>query len=333
MNEAELIAALRDRGIIAADAPPRPEHDERPWFISLLLGVAGWAAGLFALAFLFTFFDLATFKPLLPIGGVLLAVAFALYVISHRLVFLEQLALALSIAGQVALAIYFGDELREELPLTAALLGLQLLVFIVMPDRTAKILSSFFACIAWVFVLRFWLRPHEGQARFTDAQGNPIAPLFGAWTLPIEWLLTWGPPILLLIWLRRTETRWMARRAAFFARPAITGLLLALAIGGICAEPESMLVLDDGATGRVFNAWALLPLTSIALAMVAAYFAFTVRNAALTGVAIVAALVHLSRFYYLYGTTLTLKAMIMLAVGLVLLGAGRLLGRHLGEPA
>jgi hypothetical protein len=64
--------------------------------------------------------------------------------------------------------------------------------------------------------------------------------------------------------------------------------------------------------------------------MLAAWIAFAVRSAGLLGLGVVAALVHLARFYYLYGATLTLKAVIMLAVGLVLLGAGRLLGRNVG---
>jgi hypothetical protein len=326
-----LLAALRDRGLIPADAPPASIDDtDRPWFISLLLGIAGWVAGAFVLAFLFTFLDINSTKPMLAIGLALLGVAWLLYAVSRRLVFVDQLALALSIAGQIALSLYLADELDDELPIAAALLGVQLLVFVAMPDRTAKILASFLASVAWVFVVRFWMRPHEGAEPFMNPHREVIAPLLGAWTLPVEWLLMWAPPIALLLWLRRTETLWMARRAASFARPAITGLLLGLAVGGIGAEPESLLFVGPDDMGHHFTAWALIPLLSIALAMLAAWIAFSLRSAGLLGVAIVAALAHLARFYYLYGTTLTLKAGIMLAMGLVLLGAGRLMGRHAG---
>ena len=290
-------------------------------------------AGIFVLAFLFTFLDLKNTQPLLQVSAILLAVAWVLYFVSRRLVFVDQLALALSIAGQIGLAVYLVDKLDHALPISAALLGLQLLVFVAMPDRTAKILASFLASVAWVFVLRFWLRPNESASSFVDSHGDPIVPLLGAWTLPAEWLLTWAPLIALLFWLRLTEIRWMARRLAAFARPAITGLLLGLALGGVGAEPESLLTLSANEIGRDFNGWALLPLLSIALALLAAWFAFSLRNAGLLGLAILAALVHLGRFYYLYGATLTLKAIIMLAVGLVLLGAGRLLGRHVGDSA
>jgi hypothetical protein len=327
-----LIAALRERGLATKDAPMRAADDvERPWFLSLLLGIAGWAAGAFVLAFLFTFLDLTSTRPLLRIGLVLLGIAWLLYAVSRRLVFVDQLALALSIAGQISLALFLGDALDRTLHVAAALLCLQLVVFVAMPDRTAKILAAFLAGVAWVFVVRFWMQPDAGAGPFMDSHGQVVAPLLGAWTLPAEWLLMWAPPILALLWLRHTETRWMAHRAASFARPAITGLLLALAVGGIGAEPESLLVVGPDDLGHPFTAWALVPLGSIALAMFAAWLAFSLRSAGMLGLCIVAALAHLARFYYLYGTTLTLKAGIMLALGLVLLGAGRLLGRHAGD--
>ena len=107
-----------------------------------------------------------------------------------------------------------------------------------------------------------------------------------------------------------------------FARPAITGLLLALALGGVGAEPISMLAFGVEAIGREFTWWALFPLLSIGLAMVAAFCAFRLRSTGLLGVGILAALAHLARFYYLYGTTLMWKSFIMLVAGAVLLAAG-----------
>ena len=52
---------------------------------------------------------------------------------------------------------------------------------------------------------------------------------------------------------------------------------------------------------------ALFPLLSIALAMFSAWCAFRCAATGLLGFAVFAALVHLSRFYYLYGTTLTVE--------------------------
>jgi uncharacterized membrane protein len=82
-----------------------------------------------------------------------------------------------------------------------------------------------------------------------------------------------------------------------------------------------------------FSWWSLFPLLNIALAVFAMYASFRLRNLGLLGVAILAALLHLSRFYYLYGATLLAKAAIMFCVGAVLLAAGVWLHRRLAAEA
>jgi hypothetical protein len=323
-----LVAALRARGLIAADAPSLPDESDRPWYLSLLMGIAGWVAGLFVLGFIVALLDVKSARDVLTIGVVLLGSAWALYAASRSIVFLDQLALALSIAGQIAVALYLVDEFDRALPAAAILLGLQLLLFAVMSYRVARSLAALAATIAWVFVVRSWMRPHEAEHAFIDPHGILTAPLFGPWAVPVEWLLTWAPPITLVVWLRRAEARWLAHAAASWARPALTGLLLGIALGGICAEPQSLLFVDAQGVGLEFSWWTLVPLLSIALAMFAAHVAFSLRNAGLLGTCVVATLVHLGRFYYLYGTTLKMKSLIMLVMGLVLLGAGRMLDRR-----
>ena len=70
---------------------------------------------------------------------------------------------------------------------------------------------------------------------------------------------------------------------------------------------------------------------SIAMALYAAWCAFQLRSGGLTGFAIVAALMHLSRFYYIYGTSLTWKSVIMFCAGTAMLGAAVLLQRRQAE--
>ncbi|HTU64957.1 MAG TPA: DUF4401 domain-containing protein [Steroidobacteraceae bacterium] len=331
MNAASLVDALKSRGVIPADAPaPRAESD-RPWFIALLMGLAGWCAGLFALVFAALFFDLGTRSAMhgfLIIGCVALAVAFVLYLVLGGRLFIEQLALSLSIAGQLAIAAFLTEKFQTAAPIAAVLLGLQLVVFVAMRDRVARALAAFFASIAWVFVVRYLLRPHESENIFFDSSREFALPLFGAWTVPLAWLLTWLPIIGLLAWLRHTERRWMMRTTAEFARPAIAGLLLGLTFGGMGAEPVSMLALGTEMLGRGVDGWALFPVLSIALAMFAAYVAFQLRSAGLLGLAIFAALAHLARFYYLFGATLMDKSLIMLIVGAVTLIVAAWLARR-----
>lgn len=319
----ELVDAMRTRGLIAADAPPAPEAaDERPWFLALLLGLAGWFAGIFVLVFLGLAFNPQSTGALLAIGFTLSGAAFGMYFADRNAVFLDQLALAFSIAGQIALAWAILKDVDTALPVAATLFALQCAVFVVMPNKVARTIAAFFACIAWAYVVRFALRPGQGEDLFFDSHGDVNLPVFGAWTIPVEWLLTWLPMIVALLWLMRTESRWMASGARVFARPAITGLLLGLALAGIASEPVATLAFGIEAMGMRFSWYALFPLLSIALAMFAAYCAFSLRSYGLLGLSVFAALTHLARFYYLYGTTLLWKSAIMFAVGVVLLAAG-----------
>ncbi len=53
-----LATALMERGAIDRAAAPMPiQGTERPWFISMLLGVAGWLAGLVVLVFVAALFE------------------------------------------------------------------------------------------------------------------------------------------------------------------------------------------------------------------------------------------------------------------------------------
>jgi hypothetical protein len=57
------------------------------------------------------------------------------------------------------------------------------------------------------------------------------------------------------------------------------------------------------------------------------------RSAGLAGFAILAALLHVSRFYYNFGTSLSLKAALMILLGAAMLAAGVLLGKRAAEAA
>jgi hypothetical protein len=325
----EFVALLRSRGVIPEKSPPTQNLD-RPWFVALLQGVAGWLAGIFLLTFIGLIFRPESTGTIFILGALLLAAAWALYRADRNAVFLDQLALAISIAGQFAVAWGILKDDPSGLPVAATLLVLQLFVWLIMPNKIARTLAALFATIAWVFTVRFLLRPGQGEQLLFDDWDGYTPPMLGAWTVPAAWTLTWLPVLVLAVWLIRNEARWMASGIRNHARPLLTGLLLGLSLGGIATEPFTVFVLGIETLGLRFTWWALFPLLSVALAMFSAYGAFRMRSHALSGFAVFAALLHVSRFYYLYGTTLMWKAVIMLLAGAVLLFAGAALRK--AEP-
>jgi hypothetical protein len=317
-----LTAALIQRGAIGKEAEPLPVGaGERPWFISTLLGVAGWLAGIFLLIFVAVLFKPAGASSYALFAAVLLPAAFGLYAADRHNAFFDQLALALSIAGQIAATAAFAQATHSAAATAGAVAVMQCGLVIAMPNRLARSVAAFFACIAWALAVRFawWGEKNWSGLRAPVALGPAIA----------GWFVIWTPIAALVTAAIAGEAKWMAGKARRIVRPALGGMLLALTFGTLASVPLDMLDLLWASDPRAHTNWLVLwPLLNIAAALAAGLGAFRLRSAPLLGVAITAALLHVMQFYYLLGTTLVVKSAIMLVVGALLLGSGALLRRR-----
>jgi hypothetical protein len=279
--------------------------------VGAVLGVAGWLAGLFALGFVWVLFEPDSAGEYAVSSAVLLAAAIGLYVGGRNVAFLEQLALAFSIAGQLGLT-WAAADATESAAATAGLVALmQLALLVVVPNDLARKLAALFACTAWALAIRlgWWdVRP------FDDERENvALAPAL------LGWLLVWAPIAALTLALIATEPSWIATKARRLARPALSGLIAALAVGTWASEPFAGLPFAQNGSA---TSWLVLwPLLGALAALFAAYCAFRLRNRALIGLAIVGALLHVSQFYYVLGTTLVVKSLIMAGDGCACLAA------------
>jgi hypothetical protein len=317
---AALEEALRARGLLPEGRALPPPPVGRPWFVSVLLGFSGWLAGLFGLLFVGLLFKPEHASGFGTLGLLLLAGSFGLYRVKEG-AFVEQLALALSIAGHVAITVAIG-EATDSPGATALLVALvQLGWLAVVGNGAACTLAALFACAAWALSVRFafW-----GTAlSFSRREVAFLPALFG-------WILVWGPVALAAVAAVRSEGRWMAAGRARIARPALVGLLLGLAWGPIASEPLAGLLTWEPDGAGVVNWLALWPLLSTAASILALALAHALRSRPLMGSAIAAALVHVVRFYLLLGVSLVAKSIVMATIGALLLGAAVLLARR--EP-
>lgn len=315
ITAAELADELLRRGLIeSASTAPAP-HRDRPWFISIVLGFSGWLAGIFALACIAMFFKPDTAAGFTITGLILLSAAFGLYTADRGGAFFDQLALALSIAGQFALSWAAWEATKSEAATAALVAVMQIALLLVMPNALAKVLATFFGCCAWVFAIRFaWWGPwsvYSARPQIT------LVPALAAW------FVVWIPIVAATHALIETERKWMASDLRRLARPALHGMLVSLALATWASEPDmSFVSWTDEAHAR--PSWiALWPLLGVATALFAAFCAFRLRSRAMIGVAIAGALLHVVQFYYVLGTTLLIKSCIMLGVGAVALLAAR----------
>ena len=300
----------------SAGAMPAVTHD-RPWFISIVLGAAGWLAGVFALAFVALLLKPDTAVSIALAGMMLLVGAFFLYAIDRGSQFLDQFALALSIAGQFAV-VWAADRATNSNTATAAWACiLQVALLIVMPNRLAKVLAAFFACCAWALLVRFGWWEEQGY----DVQRQVMLGL-----ALMGWFAVWAPVIIAVQVLVSTESAWMSSALRSIARAALTGLLLSLSVATWISEPLASLVFWEGHSQKDWM--ALWPLLGASSSLLAAVYAFRLRSWALIGVATIGALLHVSQFYYLLGLSLLLKSCIMLGVGVIALLAAAWLQRR-----
>src|SRR4051812_3222975 len=197
----ELFEQMRAQGLVPPDAPaPLDEGADRTWFVSLLQGVAGWLAGIFLLVFLGLVFRPESSTALFLLGALLLGCAWFLYYKDRSAVFLDQLALAISIAGQFAIAASVVKDDLSALSIATTALAVQIFVLIIMPNKVARTLAALFASIAWVFTVRFLLAPGDGgEVLFGDNHEMTRSPL-GALSPVVGWALTWIPLLAMTGW-------------------------------------------------------------------------------------------------------------------------------------
>lgn len=313
MSAEALKQELVRRQLLKPSAGNEPEatHD-RPWFIGIVLGAAGWLAGVFTLAFVMMLFEPDSSGAYALAGAVLLVAAFLLYAVDRDSQFLDQFALALSIAGQFAVVAAAARATSSNAAAAAWACILQVVVLLVMPNRLAKVLAAFFACCAWAFLIRFgWWEGQRQQVMLGTA-------LMG-------WLVVWVPMLIAVHWLVSTESTWMSSAMRSIARAALTGLVLSLSVATWISEPLGSLLFWESQRRDWMSLW---PLLGAVVSLLAAVYAFRLRSRALIGVAIVAALLHVSQFYYLLGLSLLIKSCIMLGVGAIALIAAAWLQRR-----
>jgi uncharacterized membrane protein len=319
----DLTSALMSRGILSHEAPPLPTGPgARPWFIGFVLGASGWIAGLCAMIVIGLLFRPDSTGEFALAAVILLGCAYGLYAVDRESAFFDQLALALSVAGQVALAFAVAQAVDSKALTCAIVAILQVGLVIAMPNRLARVLSTLFACIAWTLAWRFgwWdaslLSGSEHALRLVPAL--------------LAWVLVWGPLMVLTHLLIAREVEWMASGARRILRPLLTGLLIALTFGTFASEPFD--AFDPWPTDtRPYTNWLVMwPLLAVGASMFAGYCALRLRNPALVGVAIAGALLHVMQFYFLLGTTLLVKSGIMVALGIFFFLSGHALLRTKG---
>jgi hypothetical protein len=314
-------AGLRPTGDVPAWPPA---YDAAPWVARILLGICGWVAGVLILASIGAFF-VAFFRTglaLAVVAALCLAAAATMYWRFGRNELLLQLALAVSMAGQLsAVAALYNWFPHSTAGIALATAALQCVLVFVMRNTLHRFLSTLFAVAALAVAGGEW----------------------HAW----PWLVALASTAAVAAWT--TEARWRCSTQGELWLPVAYALAIAvLCLPGAMPEvlfhrPGTRHGFDWAGALAWVPAWALLlssltakvrpavragaGVAALGLVLLAAYapgvtaaalillLAFSVGNRVLVGAALIAAVTYLGFFYYQMQITLLLKSIALAAAG------------------
>ncbi len=329
-------------GGLVEGALPEIDRVDSPWYVRVMLGIAGWIGSLFLFGFVgvgFSFVMKSALAALL-VGGLVCAAAFALFRVRRDSDFVTQFALAVSLAGQL-LIVYGIFELmgKDEAVCYGAVCLVEVLLTLLMPNFISRVMTSMAAGIALAFTLNsFGL---YGIATALTAAGFALI-----WMQEVRWVkfrqlcCPVGYGLALSLLLYRASFLWgrslwwsRSQRSAdwlsFYSPWLGKGLLLVafLAVAYVLLRRLGLSAMSRSGMTVLIGAAAVLVISiqapGIASALLIMMVGFAVCNRILIGIGILAFGSFLSNYYYLMNSTLMEKSMLLIGSGVLLL-LGRL---------
>lgn len=339
MDRQGLWARLREAALVEGDAPAVSEA-RSPWFVRVMLGIAGWIGALFLLGFVgmgFAFL-VKNAATSFAAGAVVCAGATLLFRSVPRNDFIGQFGLAASLAGQALMGYGLLRMLGHSSTSAGIAIALQqALLFALVPNFIHRVWTSWTAAYAVVYVLGKlglaafapaaltlgflwpWLaefdHPRRGELLRAAGYGLALAAVQTAamhGSLWLVWLQGEGMPGRfggeLWWWLGRTASG-LVLLWAVLRLLRREGVGLGEAHGRLALAGAGVLVLLSLKAPWVGPAVALL------------VTGFANGNRVLTGLGILALLGYLSHYYYALHATLLEKSALLAGAGLALLAA------------
>jgi uncharacterized membrane protein len=331
-----LWARLRGASLVDGEIPQAAARS--PWFVRVMLGVAGWIGALFLLAAMafaiFEALDKAAFA--FGLGVVLCAGAVALFRANPEGDFTGQFGLAVSMAGQAlmvyALSRWFGYSFRGA---ALAIALQQALLFVLAPNFVHRVWASWTGAYAAAFAmgqaglgafapaavtlafLWVWLaefdHPRRGALLRAGGYGLTLAAVQTAVLQGALWTA----------WLGGLGSRRMLVDGSLFSLGGLAaGLVLVWAVyrllrreGVELTAPHARFAL----AGAGVIALVSLKAPGVGPAVAILVTGYANGNRVLAGLGVLALLGYLSHYYYALDATLLQKSALMAAAGIALL--------------
>jgi hypothetical protein len=341
MSEAKTRALwlrLQAEGLVAGELPAS-DAATSPWFVRVMLGIAGWIGALFLLGFVGASFEflMRSSGAAFVVGVIACSIAGALFRAKPDSDFTTQFCFAFSLAGQGLMIAGLGNALHQTGPVALGTSLFELVLFAAIPNFVHRVwtatagagaiaialadwhLLSYapgllaMAC-AWVWLKEFSY-PRHGALLRSGGYGLVLAL---AAAVAIRAWNNGGS-----LWYERSGLHHESPYAPWIGA-ILGGIALLGAVRGLLrregVEPASHSGLGLLAAAGIV-ALAALKAPGLAPASLVLLLGYGNGNRVLAGLGVVALLGYLSIYYYSLEATLLYKAAVMAAAGLALLAA------------
>lgn len=333
---------LRHAGLVAGDAPPTHAVDT-PWFVKVLLAFSGWLAALFLLGFFGVALEFLFRSNVaaLMVGGILIGAAFAL-LRWRKNEFVEHLALAVSLMGQVLVIVAMVRWAGSRITLAALLVTLfEIALAVLVPNFVHRVFSALTAALSLAVALAsmrapylysgvilvavawLWLNEFRFPTRVRAVQAVgyglvlALIPVQGAVALGFRhwhwyisdnatpWVRPWVGELLVVGVMLYVVWRLLRRHGQHLSARNVALALAGAAVVGV----------------------ASMAAKGVAVGTVILLLGFAGGNRVLLGLGVASLLFYVSSYYYTLDATLLAKSQTLLVVGLALLAARWLMTR------
>lgn len=334
----ELWSRLASAGLTVGDMPEAGEA-HTPWYVRVMLGIAGLIAAGFLLGFVGVGFEFVIKSKVasISVGLTVIAAAYAVFRVAPRNDFTSMFALAVSFAGQALMIFgvfgFFERHMTGAMP-WAAVAVIEAVLTVAMPNFIHRTVSAFAAGLAFAYacevsgahavpagvvaaaVALVWL--NEARLGKLHAIVTPIGygltlsfmQIEGTALLRNSVAIVFGPRLL------PGASPWIGEALVVAALLVSVGVLLKRTGWGP-REPRTVLALVAAAAIGA----ASFKAPGIAGGLMIVLLGFANGNRLLLGLGIAALLFYVSSYYYLLDATLLVKSGVLAATGVVLLAA------------
>lgn len=340
---------LADTGLVAGEAPVVP-GDATAWYIRAMLGTAAWIGAVFLLAFVgMALHDLVRTSGAKIVTGLLVCAGAAALLRASTGVFVGQLALALSIAGQALFAAGVVNTFDRGLIPSAlpmfVVAAFEAALVAAVPQVVHRVFCTLAAALAlawglWSAGLGTLGLPLAAAAfvavELDDVRLARFPRLYPAVGIGLALAIVTMLPFEVAVddfgfWRARARDLLFGPRFADAAMGAVffAASLAMIAKAGVARGTPAWVAVLAGALALAFVS-AGVPGLAAALLILLAGFATSQR--VLTGLGTLALLAALARYYYALSATLLVKSGLLLVTAAVLLALWAIL-RQMGREA